>query len=88
MHHIVLYPQNGDRIVTIEYVTSLHPMYTTQPARTMHQLGAGGGSPPHRKGHFWRDILGHAQAPAVDIVNLLSVIRKEQQRCGLSPTVL
>jgi len=27
MHFIVLYPQNGYRIVTIESVTSLHPMY-------------------------------------------------------------
>jgi len=27
MHYIVLYPQNGDRIVTIDSVTSLHPMY-------------------------------------------------------------
>ena len=28
MHYIVLYPQaqSGDRIVTIDYVTSLHPM--------------------------------------------------------------
>ena len=26
-HYAVLYPQNGDRIVTIDYVTSLHPMY-------------------------------------------------------------
>jgi len=28
MHYIVLYPQNGDRIVTIDSVTSLHAMYT------------------------------------------------------------
>jgi len=27
-HHIVLYPQNGDRIVTIDSVTSLHPVYS------------------------------------------------------------
>ena len=27
MHYIVLYPQNGDRIVTIESVISLHLMY-------------------------------------------------------------
>jgi len=26
-HYIVLYTQNGDRIVTIDSVTSLHPMY-------------------------------------------------------------
>ena len=26
-HYAMLYPQNGDRIVTIDYVTSLHPMY-------------------------------------------------------------
>jgi len=28
MHYIVLYPRNGDRIVTIDSVTSLYPMYT------------------------------------------------------------
>ena len=28
MHYVVLYPQNGDRIVTIDSVTSLHPVYT------------------------------------------------------------
>jgi len=27
-HYAVLYPQNGDRIVTIDYVTSLHSMYS------------------------------------------------------------
>ena len=27
-HYIVLYPQNGDRIVTIYSVTSLHPVYS------------------------------------------------------------
>ena len=27
-HYIVLYPQNGDRTVIIDSVTSLHPMYT------------------------------------------------------------
>ena len=27
-HYIVLCPQNGDRIVTIDYVTSLHPVYS------------------------------------------------------------
>jgi len=26
-HYTVLYPQNGDRIVTIDYVTALHSMY-------------------------------------------------------------
>jgi len=25
----VLYPQNGDRIVTTDYVTSLHPIYAS-----------------------------------------------------------
>jgi len=29
MHYVVLYPQNGDRIVTIDSVTSLHPVYGT-----------------------------------------------------------
>jgi len=28
MHYIVLYPQNGDRIVTIDSVTLLHPVYS------------------------------------------------------------
>jgi len=27
---IALYPQNGDRIVNIDSVTSLHPVYTVQ----------------------------------------------------------
>jgi len=26
-HYVVLYPKNGDRIVTIDSVTPLHPMY-------------------------------------------------------------
>jgi len=26
-HCVALYPQNGDRMLTIGYVTSLHPMY-------------------------------------------------------------
>jgi len=26
--YVVLYPQNGDPIVTIDYVTSRHPVYT------------------------------------------------------------
>ena len=29
-HYAELYPQNGDRIVTIDSVTSLHPMYSVQ----------------------------------------------------------
>ena len=28
VHNVVLYSQNGDRIVTIDSVTSLHAMYT------------------------------------------------------------
>jgi len=28
MHYVALYPQNGDRIVTTAYVTSLHRIYT------------------------------------------------------------
>jgi len=28
MHYILLYPQNGDRIVTTDSVTSPHPMYS------------------------------------------------------------
>jgi len=27
-YNIVLYPQNGDRMVTTDSVTSLHPMYS------------------------------------------------------------
>jgi len=27
VYYTVLYPQNGDRIATIDYVTSLHAMY-------------------------------------------------------------
>ena len=27
-HYAVLYPKNDDRIVTIDYVTSLHPIYS------------------------------------------------------------
>ena len=30
-NYTVLYPQNGDRIVTIDYVTSLHPVYRRKP---------------------------------------------------------
>jgi len=26
-HYVVLYPQNGDRIVTVDSVTLLHPVY-------------------------------------------------------------
>jgi len=26
-HYVKLYPQNGERIVTIDAVTSFHPMY-------------------------------------------------------------
>jgi len=29
MHYVVLYAQNGDRIVTVDSVTSLHHMYIT-----------------------------------------------------------
>ena len=28
MHYIVLYPQNGNHVMTIDSVTSLHPVYT------------------------------------------------------------
>ena len=27
-HYVMLYPQNGDRILAIDVVTSLHPMYS------------------------------------------------------------
>ena len=32
-HYVVLYPQNGDRIVTIDSVTSFHPMHNAPPQR-------------------------------------------------------
>ena len=31
------YPQNDDRIVAIDFVTSLHPMYTVSQKKTRHQ---------------------------------------------------
>ena len=36
----MLYPQNGDRIVAIDFVTSLHPVYIQKfiPRRFMHSL--------------------------------------------------
>ena len=39
----MLYPQNGDPIVTIDYVTSLHPMYTVYEycARTLRHYKTG-----------------------------------------------
>ena len=30
-HYAMLYPQNGDRIMAIDSVTSLHPLYTNTP---------------------------------------------------------
>jgi len=34
MHYVVLYPQNGDRIMTIVSVTSLYPVYSLR--QTVH----------------------------------------------------
>ena len=34
MHYIVLYPQNGDRIVTTDSVTSLLSMYIKHETQT------------------------------------------------------
>ena len=31
-HHDMLYPQHGDRIVAIGYVTALHPVYSESSA--------------------------------------------------------
>jgi len=42
MHYIVLYPQNGDRIVTIDAVTSLHPMYRRSTAAMRSEPATGG----------------------------------------------
>ena len=33
----MLYPQNGDRIVAIDNVTLLHPMYRPSPSMTTDQ---------------------------------------------------
>ena len=33
----MLYPQNGDRILAIDFVTSLHPKYTVQPVQQNKQ---------------------------------------------------
>jgi len=33
MHYVALYPQNGDRTVTIDFVTSLHPVYNARIVR-------------------------------------------------------
>jgi len=32
-NYFVLYPQNGDRIVNIDYVTSFHPVYCNRLCR-------------------------------------------------------
>jgi len=37
----VLYPQNGDRIMTTDSVTSLHPMYTQTNAQKFSQVFSG-----------------------------------------------
>ena len=34
-HYTVLYPQKGDRIVTIDYVMSLHPVFCGRRSPTM-----------------------------------------------------
>jgi len=34
-HYVVLYPQNGDRVVTIDAVTSLHPVYSSVDVHTV-----------------------------------------------------
>ena len=36
MHYVVLYPQNGDRIVTIDSVTPPYPMYRENYAMDGH----------------------------------------------------
>jgi len=35
-HYSMLYPQNGDRIVAIDSVTSLHPMYVKNSRHRKH----------------------------------------------------
>jgi len=37
MYYAMLYPQNGDRIVAIDSVTSLHPVYICQSGPTNFQ---------------------------------------------------
>jgi len=34
-HYVVLYPQNGDRALTIDAVTSLHPVYSSADVHTV-----------------------------------------------------
>ena len=40
-HYVVLYPQNGDRIVPIDSVTSLHPMCTVEGYQKKYFIKAG-----------------------------------------------
>ena len=49
MHYVVLYPQNGDRIVTIDSVTSLHPMYGIHNLRSQYHR--------HFVGILWHHVL-------------------------------
>jgi len=35
-HDVVLYPKNGDGVMTVDSVTSLHPMSTTTSTTTTH----------------------------------------------------
>ena len=42
MHYIVLYPQNGDRIVTRDAVTSLRPMHRRSTAAMRSEPATGG----------------------------------------------
>jgi len=42
----MLYPQNGDRIVTIDSVTSLHPMYTRSSSKRDNRRDVATGAAP------------------------------------------
>ena len=37
-HYAVLYPQNGDRVLAVDFVTSLDPMYTSYHDNETHDL--------------------------------------------------
>ena len=55
----MLYPQNGDHVVTIDYVTSLHPVYSRSNVRW------DGAQNVH-----WMDLM--SSSPGADSVSVLT----------------
>jgi len=55
-HYDISYPQNGDRVVTIDPVTSIHPMYCPAARLRVRQLSKYtlGKNPGKRPNHFCR----------------------------------